>query len=485
MDAISQAIFGASGALILLLDRQGRIARFNPACEKLTGWSEAEVMGQPFWDKLIPPEQHQRLRTVFGHLVAGLFPNQLENEWLLRCGRRVWISFSNTAILDAEGKVEHVVSIGIETTQRREAERLLMESEERQRLLIDHAPDAILVVDLEHECFLSGNPRAAELFGVRREELVGAPMLRFSADRQPDGRTSREVALEYIERALVGTSLTFEWTVRTADGRHVPTEVRLVALPGGGQRRLRASLVDITERRRAQSTQLAAARGAVIGRLSGVMAHEVNNPLQVIKAYIEPLTRRVQSLPQVVEGLAIIDQQVDRIARQVGALQDFVRPSVLHKHQAQIGKALRVVIALFEPRFTKLGKHLAAFIPDDLPTGLIDPAALQQVLVTLLENALDAIPPKGRVTVAAEVEDHSLLLVVSDDGPGLGADPERLFADFITTKPDGTGLGLPTARRLCRDHGGWLDGANRSGGGAVFTARLRLDDPPRDAAATP
>jgi two-component system sensor kinase FixL len=481
MDAISQAIFNASGALILLIDRSGNIERFNPACERLTGWSEAEVRGRPFWDRLIPAEQHQRLRTVFGHLVAGLFPNQLENEWLLRSGRRVWISFSNTAILDPAGKVEHVVSIGIETTGRREAERLLMESEERQRLLIDHAPDAILVVDLERECFLSGNPKAAQLFGVSRDDLVGAPMLRFSAERQPDGRTSHEVAQEYIERALAGTSLTFEWTVRTADGRLVPTEVRLVALPGDGPRRLRASMVDITARRRAQATQLAAARGAVIGRLASVMAHEVNNPLQVIKAYIEPLSRRAQALPQVVEGLAIINEQADRIARQVGALQDFVRPGALHKHYADIGSALRVVIALFAPRFSKLGRHLSTFIPDDLPNGLIDPRALQQVLVTLLENALDAVPPQGRVTVAAEVEDQALVLVVSDDGPGLGPDPERLFADFVTTKPDGTGLGLPTARRICRDHGGWLEGANRPAGGAVFTVRLHLDDAAPDA----
>ncbi|HEX3132236.1 MAG TPA: ATP-binding protein [Planctomycetota bacterium] len=256
-------------------------------------------------------------------------------------------------------------------------------------------------------------------------------------------------------------------------------------LPGEGVPKLRGSVVDITERTRAQATRLAAERGAVISRMAGVMAHEVNNPLHVIKAYIEPLSRRASALPQVVEGLAIIDQQVDRIARQVGALQEFVRPGILHKHTAQVGQVLRVVIDLFEPRFTKASKHLSTYIPEDLPVGVIDPAALQQVLVTLLENALDAIPKNGRVTVTAEVEDQALLLVVSDDGPGLGTDPERLFTDFVTTKPDGTGLGLPTARRLCRDHNGWLDAANRSSGGAVFTARLRLDDPPRDAGNPP
>lgn len=470
---------------MLLLDRQGRIERFNPACEKLTGWSEAEVLGRPFWEILIPPDQHQRVRTLFGHLVAGLFPNQVDNEWLLRSGRRVWISFSNTAILDEAGKVMHVVNIGIETTQRREAERLMMESEERLRTLIDHAPDAIVVIDVERQVLVSGNPNAARLFGVPHEELAGAAIMRFSPERQPDGQLSREAAQGYLERSLSGRSLTFEWMHVNAARQEIPCEVRLVRLPGEGPALLRASFVDITERKRAQATRLAAERGAVISRFASVMAHEVNNPLHVIKAYIEPLSRRAQALPQVVEGLAIIDQQVDRIARQVSALQEFVRPGILHKHTAQVGQALRVVIALFEPRFAKLSKHLTSYLPDDLPMGVIDPAALQQVLVTLLENALDAIPTNGRVTMAAEVEDQALVLVVSDDGPGLGADPERLFADFITTKPDGTGLGLPTARRLCRDHGGWLDGANRNGGGAVFTARLRLDDPPRDAGSAP
>ncbi|HEX3132235.1 MAG TPA: PAS domain S-box protein [Planctomycetota bacterium] len=210
MDAISQAIFGVSGALMLLMDRQGCIERFNSAGELLTGWSEAEVRGRLFWDVLIPPDQHQRVRTLFGQVVAGLFPNQADHEWVLRSGRRVWISFSNTAILDAAGEVLHVVSIGIETTQRREAERLLMESEERLRTLIDHATDAIVVVDVERQCFVSGNPNAARLFGVTREALVGAAIMRFSPERQPDGRPSREAAQEYIERALGGCSLTFE-----------------------------------------------------------------------------------------------------------------------------------------------------------------------------------------------------------------------------------------------------------------------------------
>lgn len=480
-DAIPQAIFDASGALMLLMDRDGRIERFNPACEQLTGWSEADVLGRPFWEMLIPSAQQHRMRTVFGELVAGQRHSQMDNEWLLRSGRRLWISFSNTAIPDADGRVAHVVGIGIESTQRREAERLLMESEERQRTLIDLAPDAIVVIDAERQCFLSGNPNAARLFGVRRDDLVGAPFLRFCPPQQPDGRPSAEVIRAHIGFALSGQTLTFEWLHLNAGGQPFTCEVRLIRLPGDGAPQLRCSVVDITERKRAQATRLAAERGAVISRLASVMAHEVNNPLHVIKAYIDPLSRRARSLPQVVEGLAIIDQQVDRIARQVGALQDFVRPGILRKHTAQIGQALRVVIALFEPRFTKMGKHLSATIPADLPVGVIDPAALQQVLVTLLENALDAIPTDGRVTVAAEVEDHALVLVVSDDGPGLGNDPEHLFADFITTKPDGTGLGLPTARRLCRDHGGWLEAVNRGGGGAVFTARLRLDDPPRDA----
>lgn len=478
-DAISQAICDASGALMLLLDRQGCIERFNPACERLSGWSAAEVIGRPFWEVLIPPEHHQRQRTLFGQLVTGLFPNQVDNEWLLRGGRRVWISFSNTAILDHDGKVMHVVSIGIETTHRREAERLLIESEERQRTLIDLAPDAIVVIDAERQCLVSGNPNAAHLFGVERESLAGAPLMRFCPERQPDGRTSAEAFKGYCDLALHGQPVTCEWTHLNTHGQPFVCEVSLVRLPGDGAPQLRCSVVDITERKRAQATRLAAERGAVIGRLAGVMAHEVNNPLHVIKAYIEPLSRRASALPQVLKGLSIIDQQVDRIARQVGALQEFVRPGILRKHAVLIGQAVRVVIELFEPRFTKMGKHLATVIPDDLPAGVLDSAALQQVLVTLLENALDAVPTNGHVTLSAAVDGQTLVLEVSDDGPGLGDDPEHLFADFITTKPDGTGLGLPTARRLCRDHGGWLEARNGSTGGAVFTARLHLDEPPR------
>jgi PAS domain S-box-containing protein len=117
-------------ALIVVLDKQGRIVDFNRACEATTGYASGEVQGRPFWDIFLLPEETGSVKAVFESLRAGHFPNHHENHWLTKDGRRRLISWSNTALLDEAGAVEYVIGTGTDITERRQAEDL-----ERRRLL--------------------------------------------------------------------------------------------------------------------------------------------------------------------------------------------------------------------------------------------------------------------------------------------------------------------------------------------------------------
>jgi PAS domain S-box-containing protein len=129
--AFSSAVLDTAGALVVVTDREGRIVRFNRACEETTGWTAEEVKGRPVWDVFVGEDEVDAVRAVFQDLRAGQFPRDHENHWVTKTGERRLISWSNTALLDSHGAVEYVVATGIDVTEQRRAERQLQERHDR------------------------------------------------------------------------------------------------------------------------------------------------------------------------------------------------------------------------------------------------------------------------------------------------------------------------------------------------------------------
>jgi PAS domain S-box-containing protein len=120
--AFSSAVIDTAGALVVVLDRAGRIVRFNRACEEVTGYDFREVAGAPLWDRLLVPEEVAAVRAVFAELCGGAFPKRFENLWVTRDGRRRLIRWSNTVLTAPDGAVEHVIATGIDITEQRRIE---------------------------------------------------------------------------------------------------------------------------------------------------------------------------------------------------------------------------------------------------------------------------------------------------------------------------------------------------------------------------
>ncbi|GDY12526.1 hypothetical protein LBMAG53_14040 [Planctomycetota bacterium] len=117
----AQNLLSTMATLVIVLDPQGRVLQFNRACERLTGWSEAEVVGPAFWDLLIPPDERAGVVGVFTSLTAGDFPNSHENHWLTKDGRKRLIAWNNTCLV-ADGRITHVIGTGVDITDRHAAE---------------------------------------------------------------------------------------------------------------------------------------------------------------------------------------------------------------------------------------------------------------------------------------------------------------------------------------------------------------------------
>lgn len=230
------------------------------------------------------------------------------------------------------------------------------------------------------------------------------------------------------------------------------------------------------ERNRATEAAAAAYRQAALGRLAGVVAHQVNTPLAAIKARLALLVGDPYTSPDAESSLLVIDRQVDRIARIVRELLGFVRQREVGAENLPIGTIVRSVVDLYAEAMRSKAVTVTVELP---PEPLCVPGSshdLQELVLNLVENAREAVASGGHVRIAVERHNDAVRLLVEDDGVGLGDDPERFFQAFFTTKTTGTGLGLAIARRIAEALGGTLVGENRvgDGPGARFVLTLPL-----------
>ena len=167
------AVLNTIGALVIVLDADGRVVRFNRSCEQTTGYTFDEVKGKLLWDLMLAPEEMQQVREVFRQLLAGHFPSQHQNYWVARDGTRRFISWSNTGLRDDNGKVQFVIATGFDITQRKRAEEALRFSEEKYRNFFDNAQVGFVRNRTSDGKVIDANHRFAEMFGyASREEMI-------------------------------------------------------------------------------------------------------------------------------------------------------------------------------------------------------------------------------------------------------------------------------------------------------------------------
>jgi len=221
-------------------------------------------------------------------------------------------------------------------------------------------------------------------------------------------------------------------------------------------------------------------RLAALGAMSAGLAHEIRNPLAGIKGAAQYL--QDEQLPDdAQEMLSIVIDEADRLNLVVSQFLDYARPFELHVGSEHVNALVSHNLTLLRAQGLPQNIELIEDLAGDLPNVSLDGNRISQVLLNLLQNALQAMPAGGRLTVTTRRRTNRarvpvIEVTVADTGEGIAPDVmEKLFIPFFTTKERGTGLGLPICQRILQEHGGEIDVHNNASAGATFVLRFPTD----------
>ena len=448
------------------------------------GYDRHEVIGRSALEFVAPDHRAKLLEELKSCLAKGEKVIKSRPAFGLRKdGTIVDALVTSFLDIDAQGRFQGGVTVGLDVSHMRRAEEAVRESEARYRALVDHAPEAIAVLDVEAGSFIDMNEGVERMFGYPREKILGSSPIAFAREVQPDGTPSSVVAEREIAKVLAGGTASFEWACIHASGREMMCQVRLSKLPFKDRQLLRSSIEDITELKMLQEKARHDDRMAAIGVLAAGVAHEIGNPLLALSMAAQSLERKISD-DYAQKKLGLIREHIDRISRIVRQMSDLARPRVAEKSDCDVNHVVERTLEIV--RYDKRAKAVEIrFEPgSDLPwvAGVED--ELLQVCLNLGLNALDAVaenPPERPRSLAIATravrrgERTFVRATFSDSGPGI---PEvarpRVFQPFFTTKAPGlgTGLGLSVSQRIVEEHGGTLGFECAAGGGTEFFFEL-------------
>jgi PAS domain S-box-containing protein len=477
------AVIDRTGALVLVMDPEGRIVRFNAACETASGWTSREAVGRFVWDFLLPPEDVEAVKEVFGGLAAGMFPNRHRNPWVTRTGDKRLLEWSNTAIVDGSGQVEYVVGTALDVTEQSKAEESLAAERELLAVTLRSIGDAVITTDLEGRVAVV-NRVAEELTGWTQEEAADRPLSEvFKIIHQ----TTRQPCEDPVSKVLSSgqtVGLANHTVLISRDGTERILSDSAAAIRDRESRIRGVVLVfrDVTEEYRRDAEMRKAQKLESVGLLAGGIAHDFNNLLTAIVGNVSLAQQDVAAHSRQAERLSAAERACARAGDLTQQLLTFSKGGAPVRTAARITETI-LDSAGFALRGSKT--RCSSGIPSDLWAVEADIGQLSQVISNLVINADESMPGGGTVTVSArnlppEVprpeaapRGRSVEICVQDQGIGIAPDHlERIFDPYFTTKARGSGLGLTTCYSIVQHHDGLITVDSKPGQGAIFRVYL-------------
>ena len=478
-----QAVIETAVDGIILIDARGTVLVFNPACEKLFGYSAAEVIGQNVKLLMSPPYRDEHDGYLVNYKRSG--ERKIIGIGREVVGRRKDGSTFPMNLSVGETKQDDGGStfVGIihDISERKLQEQALRESEARMRAVVDTAVDGVILIDSRGRVLMF-NPACEKLFGYQGTEVIGQNV------RMLMPVPFRDEHNRYIdhynrtgERRIIGIGR--EVTGQHKDGSTFPMHLSVGEATHGGETNFVGVIHDLTERTRAEARvrELTAelvhtSRLSAMGQLSSSIAHELNQPLTAVMNYAEAARQMLASMPEappkIGEFLQKAAAQAERAGQIMRRLRSFVEKGPAERSAESLNHIVEEASALAATGARLDGIEVIFELTDGMPPVEIDKIQVQQVVVNLVRNAIEVLRQvsKRRLVIrtrAAEAGQQQASII--DSGPGIAPEiAAQLFKPFVTTKKDGMGIGLSISHSIIEAHGGRLWAEPNPGGGTIF-----------------
>jgi PAS domain S-box-containing protein len=465
-----RAVFENNPTMYFMVDPGGTVLSVNVFGAEQLGYTVDELTGDSLLKVFYEADRTGVQRNTTKCLEQLGQAMSWELRMVSKSGSMLWVRETARAMLMKDGPVILIACEDI--TGRKRAESLSSQ-------VFENAPDGICIVGRDYR-YRRSNPVYARRWGMPAEQIVGMHVAELL------GRDAFDRTLKpYLDRCFAGEDLTFEWLSELRGRLHLAVSYSPLR---SGSEEVEAALViqrDLTEYmqasealREAQAELAHVNRVATMGQLTASIAHEVNQPLTATITNAQAAQRFLEAQPpdleEVRQALDNIVQSGNRAGDVIDRVRTFVKKSTPRKDRLDVNEALREVIVLTRDEAGKNGVKVQTQLVEHLPLVEGDRVQLQQVMLNLIINAIEATSgidegPRELFIATGGAESGGVSVAVRDSGPGLNPDHlEHVFDAFYTTKSGGMGMGLAICRSIIEAHGGRVWASPNRPRGAIF-----------------
>jgi histidine kinase len=405
-------------------------------------------------------------------------PHFSEERGLSKDGKPTHWIVNTAPIKNESGEVVAAMEMSLDVTHTKLLEEELKKSEKKYSAIFDNIPNPVFVLNMDTLEILDCNGSIEIVYGYKKHEIIQTSFMTLF----------RKEERNHYEQLIKTSSVINQARQFNANGEPLFVNVRISPSDYPGGKVLLVTTSDVTKRLETEQQLIQASKMATLGEMATGVAHELNQPLSVIKTASRFFMRKISKNEKIEDEVmstmaAEIDSYVDRATKIINHMRQFGRQSDVSLEKVQVNSILERALEILGQQLKVRGIEVIWDLAPDLPVILADPDRLEQVFINLLINARDAIDEKGhskiekKITIKTRADDKLIIVELMDTGPGIPeAMLERIFEPFFTTKKvgQGTGLGLSISYGIIKECKGSIRAFSRDNEGARFKIKFPI-----------